>query len=633
MCGICGIIRWDGEPVDEGCVRQMTSLLFHRGPDDEGFHISGEVGLGFRRLSIIDLSGGRQPMTNEDGTVHVVFNGEIYNFKNLRDQLERRGHAFRTVSDTESLLHGYEEWGEDVVHRLQGMFAFAVWDARRRRLFMARDRLGIKPLFYAPLPGAIAFASEIKCLLKVPGVDRALNTRAVLDYFSLLYIPTRQRIYEGIEQLMPGEFLTAADGRVRVSRYWQPQWRPQAALTGEDWCRALQEQLHRSVEAHLVADVPVGLWLSGGIDSSAVAAAMRHVLSGEVLSFSAGFDVPGYDETAHALAVSRHLGTRHEMLPMDASTLDRLPQLLWFLDEPFADPTILPTYLLSRRTRERVKVVLSGEGGDELFGGYTHYQGMQLNRILGSIPSCIRKEAVRLCRKLRLRENGVSGYRLHRLERVLESSLHPPFEDFLQKIGVFSGDEMRSLFTGDFLGDLEDFALMEPMREGGDLQTEKDPIARALMADLRVYLPGDMLTKVDRMSMACSLEVRVPLLDHALVELALSIPMTWKIRGMQTKYILRRTVWPWLPRHIVRRPKRGFNPPLQFWLRANLWEYARECRMVETLGGTGMFHADYIRRLMAEHIGKQSDHGRKLWSLLVFSVWWQRVRDGRGETT
>lgn len=607
----------------------MAGLIRHRGPDDEGYYLSRGVGLGFRRLSIIDLSGGRQPMSNEDGTLQVVFNGEIYNFQELRSILIQRGHSFRTRSDTEVIVHGYEEWGEDVVHRLKGMFALALWSEPLGTLFLARDRLGIKPLFYSDLPDSLAFASEVKCLLRVPGVDQTLDDRAVLDYFSLLYIPNRRRIYRGIQQLMPGESLTFRNHSTTIRRYWTPRWKIDRSRTHEDWCEALREQMLQSVSSHLVADVPVGVWLSGGIDSSAVAASMTRAHPGGVLSFSAGFDVRQYDETPFAVEVSRHLGTDHETLPMDASSMELLPRLLWYLDEPFADSTIIPTYLLSRRTRERVKVVLSGEGGDELFGGYTHYQGMQLNRLLRVLPGCSRAYLTNFLHRLRLKDRHISGYALHRVERILESSLWPPFEDYLRKVSIFTWDEIKSLFTVDFLDRLECFVPMGPLREAVASPRSTAPLSRALLADLSVYLPGDMLTKVDRMSMACSLEVRVPILDHDLVELALSIPTGLKLRGMQTKWILRQAVSPWLPPHIVKRPKRAFNPPLEFWLKRNLGEYANDCRMMETLRETGMFRMEYVRTLMEEHIRGKSDNARKLWSLLVFAVWWRHVRGGR----
>jgi asparagine synthase (glutamine-hydrolysing) len=631
MCGICGIAYWEAGPADEAVIREMTRLIRHRGPDDEGYYFSRGIGLGFRRLSIIDLAGGRQPMSNEDGSLQVVFNGEIYNFKELRDLLTGRGHAFATLSDTEVLLHGYEEWGEEMVQRLKGMFAFALWDERRRTLLLARDRLGIKPLFYSLLPGALAFGSEVKSLLAVPAVDQDLNHQAVLDYFSFLYIPTRRRIYRAVQQLMPGETLTFSDGTATVRSYWKPQWHVERQRTGDEWCDLLRDQLNRSVTSHLVADVPVGVWLSGGIDSSAVAASMSRVQAGAVQSFSAGFDVPRYDETRYALEVSRHLGTVHEVLPMDSSSMELLPRLLWLLDEPFADATVIPTYLLSRRTRDRVKVVLSGEGGDELFGGYTHYQGMQVNRFLRALPGFMRRWWAGCVRRLRLRTGDAPHYAWHRVERVLESSLAPPFEDYLQKVAAFTWQEMETLFTPDFLKSLEDFAPMEPMREIAASHPGTDPLSRALMADLSVYLHGDMLTKVDRMSMGCSLEVRVPLLDHDLVELALSIPAELKMRGLETKHVLRRAVSPWLPQRIVQRPKRGFNPPLEFWLRRNLTEMAADCRMEETLRDTGMFSMHVVRGLMDEHIRGRSDHSRKLWALLVFAVWWRHVRGGRVE--
>ncbi len=629
MCGICGIIHWDGRAADADLVRCMADLIRHRGPDDEGFHFSGPLGLGFRRLSIIDLAGGRQPMPNEDGTVHVICNGEIYNFKELRAVLTRRGHRFRTLSDIEVIAHGYEEWGDDVVRRLRGMFALALWDESAKRLLVARDRLGIKPLYACVVDGTLAFASEIKCLREVPGIDLTLDEHALADYFSHLYLPPPQSIYRGIRQVMPGQILMVQHGKVAVREYWNAWVRTGEHRNIEDWCEALRAQILQSVESHMVADVPLGVWLSGGLDSSAVTASMARATRGRILSFSAGFDVPAYDETPHAQLVSRHVGTLHETLPIGASSMELLPKLLWFLDEPFADSTIIPTYILSERTRERVTVVLSGEGGDELFGGYTHYQGMELNRLLRTIPSPARQWLAGLLGELSTRNPLGRGYALHRMERVVASSLFPPFEDFLRKVAVFSPEEIQGLFSPDFLKRLGVFTHLGALRRAGFHQEGLDPVSRAMLSDLLVYLPGDMLTKVDRMSMACSLEVRVPLLDHDLVELALSIPRELKLHGMRTKVILRKALSPWLPDSILRRPKRGFNPPLEFWLQRNLHDYAHDWGMMETLRDTGMFHDGTVRTLMDDHIRGTRDNSRKLWALLVFAVWWRHVRNAR----
>jgi asparagine synthase (glutamine-hydrolysing) len=629
MCGICGILNLNGEPVDRGLLEAMTQVLQHRGPDDEGFFVEDVLGLGFRRLAIIDLSGGRQPMANEDGSIQVVFNGEIYNFRELRAQLQQMGHSFRTSSDTEVIVHGYEAWGPQVVERLNGMFALAVWNRRDRELFLARDRCGIKPLFYALNHRTLAFASEIKSLLLPPGFEAAVDPRAVFDYFSLHYITGSRTIYRDILQLQPGEALRLKDNRVTTWRYWRPRVNPGPERGLEDWCEELRQRLQEAVRLQLVADVPLGVFLSGGIDSSALTAAMARTGAREIRTFNVGFEVAKYDETAYAEAVSRYLKTDHETFRLGASATDLLPKLLWHLDEPLADATIIPTYLLSQATRRRVTVALSGEGGDELFAGYTQYQGMQLNRYLGLLPRALRRGLAALAAHLPHFGSPRLGYLAHRLERVAASSLFPLFEGYTRKVAGFTPEQQQRLFSPDFQRQSAEFPQLEEMWAIPRTYPELDPIAQANLADLTVYLPHDLLVKADRMSMACSLEVRVPFLDHTLVEFALSMPMKLKLNGFRTKHALRRSLAPWLPAEILERRKRGFNPPLEFWLQAHLLEYAREHRLMETLKETGCFNLDYVEEMSAAHVAGQRDYGRQLWALLVFAVWWRRVR-GRG---
>ena len=629
MCGICGIIHLDGQPVDHNLLESMTSALIHRGPDDCGYHLDQGLGLGFRRLSIIDLTTGRQPMANEDGTVWVVFNGEIYNFRQLRASLQQQGHSFRTAADTEVIVHGYETWGDDVVQHLNGMFAFALWDSRRRKLLLARDRLGIKPLFFTWRHQTLAFASEIKSLLLLPGFDAAVSSRGVFEYFSQHFIPGAETIYRDIRKLRPGELLVLAEGKLRFKQYWQasvtcgPERRPM------EWCEELRHRLTEAVQRQLVADVPLGVFLSGGIDSSAITAVMARSGLQEVRTFSVGFDVPKYDETRYAQLVSRHLGTRHETFRLTAASTDILPRLLWYLDEPLADATIIPTYLLSDRTRRHVTVALSGEGGDELFAGYTQYQGMQLNRALARLPLGVRRRLAALAALLPSFGSASLGYWGHRLERIAASSQFPLFEGYTRKVAFFSPEEQQRLFSADFQRQIAAFPYLDHLWSVARAHPELDPLAQANLADLTVYLPDALLMKVDRMSMACSLEVRVPFLDHTLVEFALSMPMDLKIKGMHTKSVLRQTVAPWLPPEIIQRRKRGFNPPLEFWLQHHLMEYARQHRMLETLGESGYFNLKYVEELAAAHISGRRNFGRQLWALLVFAIWWRRVK-GRG---
>jgi len=630
MCGITGMVHFNKAPIDPELLRRMTAVLRHRGPDDEGFFLEQGLGLGFRRLSIIDLSGGHQPMANEDQTVTVVFNGEIYNFRELRAALRQQGHVFHTASDTEVIVHGYEAWGDDVVHHLNGMFAFALWDRPRRKLLLARDRLGIKPLFYTRTAKALAFASEIKSLLLLPGFDPAVSHLGVFEYFSHHFIPGSETIYQSIRKLTPGELLTVADGQVKTRQYWRPAVSPGPARTVADWCQELRQRLREAVRLQLVADVPLGVFLSGGLDSGAVTAAMAGLGTQEIRTFNVGFEVSKYDETQFAELVSRHLGTTHETFRIRAEATDLLPKLLWHLDEPLADATIIPTYLLSEATRRRVTVALSGEGGDELFGGYTHYQGMHLNRWLSGLPFWVRRGLAAATRHLPIGGSPRLGYLGHRLERIASTSLFPLFQGYTRKVAFFTPEEQQRLFSPDFQRQVADFPYLQHFWAIPQAYPELDPIAQANLADLSVFLPDSLLVKVDRMSMACSLEVRVPLLDHTLVEFALTIPMELKVKGMHTKYLLREALAPWLPPTILNRPKRGFNPPVEFWLQQHLLEYAREHRLMETLAATGYFNLAAVREMADAHVGGRRDFSRQLWTLLIFAIWWRRVR-GRGE--
>ena len=629
MCGICGILHLDGRPVDRTVLSAMTNLLRHRGPDDEGYFLQDGLGLGFRRLAVIDLRGGRQPMANEDGAIQVVFNGEIYNFRELRTQLQQQGHIFKTASDTEVIIHGYETWGPEVVQHLNGMFALAVWNRRERELFLARDRLGIKPLFYWRTRDSLAFASEIKSLLILPGFDPAVNHQAVFDYFSQHFVSGAKTIYRDIRQLRPGERLLIKDQQMVIESYWRPTVTPGPDRPLEDWCEELRQRLLEAVQRQLVADVPLGVFLSGGLDSSAVTAAMARAGTSDIRTFNVGFDVPKYDETEQARAVSQYLKTSHETFRLTAAVTDLLPRLLWHLDEPLADATIIPTYLLSQATRRWVTVALSGEGGDELFAGYTQYQGLKLNRWLGLLPRWVRRVLAVVAGYLPSFGSVRLGYQKHRLERLAVSSFFPLFESYTRKVAFFTSEMQQRLFSPDFRGQTENFPyLLEVWAIPRDYPG-LDPLVQANLADLSVYLPDGLLTKVDRMSMACSLEVRVPLLDHTLVEFALSMPMDLKLKRLRTKYILRQALAPWLPPAVLRRRKRGFNPPLEFWLQRHLTDYAQEHRLLETLEESGYFNLAYVEELTAAHVSGRRDYGRQLWALLVFAVWWRQVR-GKG---
>jgi asparagine synthase (glutamine-hydrolysing) len=632
MCGLCGLVYWDGQPVAAEVLRRMTAVLRHRGPDEEGYYQEPGVGLGFRRLSIIDLKTGSQPLSNETQDVWVVFNGEIYNFRELRPLLQAKGHVFKTATDTEVIVHGYEEWGPEVVQHLNGMFAFAVWDQRRRQLLLARDRLGIKPLFYAATPRALAFASEIKSLLLWPELVPDLNDHGVFEYFSQHFVPGDETFYRQIKKIRPGEYLVARPGSQQWQRYWQPRVQPAAPRAEADLAAELRQRLLEVVDRQLVADVPLGVFLSGGLDSSAVTAAMAQLQVPAIRSFNIGFAVKKYDETEAAELVSRHLGTTHQSFRLLDWPQDILLKLLWHLDEPMADATIMPTYLLSQMTRQQVTVALSGEGGDEIFGGYTQYQGMRLNRLLQVLPTSWRRLGVACLERLPALGPPALGYNLHRIARVLASSLYPLFEGYLHKVAFFTPAEQEELLTPEFRRQCASYPYLAALRQIPRDYPQLDPVTQANLADLLVYLPEDMLVKVDRMSMACSLEVRVPLLDHTLVEFALSLPLHLKLRGFTTKYLFRQALKPWLPSAILRRRKRGFNPPLEFWLQAHLADYAQAWGFWDALADCGYVHVPAVRRLWAEHASGRRNYSRQLWALLVFALWWRHVR-GRGEWT
>ena len=630
MCGICGLLYRNGRQVDSSLLKKMTAVLKHRGPDDDGYFCDAEIGLGFRRLSIIDLGGGRQPMPNEDGSVQVVFNGEIYNFKSLREELSAKGHVFRTSSDTEAIVHGYEVWGDEVVEHLNGMFGFAVWDRRRRRLLLARDRLGIKPVFYLGRDDLIAFASEIKSLLLLPGEKPAVSDRGVFDYFSHLYIPAPRTISEGVFKLQPAEILVAEGGRLSLKKYWNPLNRDHIDRPVEQLCEELRTRIAEAVEMQLVSDVPLGIFLSGGIDSSAIAAAAAQVGATDVPTFSVGFDVPKYDELPHAQMVTRHLGGTNHNFRLSAAPMELLTRLVWHLDEPMADATILPTYLLCQFTRREVKVALSGEGGDELFAGYTHYQGMKINHWLSRIPKPLRDAQLALIGRLPGFGSSRFGYFRHRVERVINSSFFSPYDDYCNKVAIFPQNGLSQLFSSDFSAKAAYFPYIESLRLVPEQAPNLDPISQACLADLTVYLPEVMLNRADKMSMACSLEIRVPLLDHTLVEFAFSIPLGLKLKGLRTKHLLKESLKPWLPREILNRRKRGFNPPLEFWLQRKLEDYVREYRLREILAESGYFNTSHIDSMITDHVRGRYDYSRQLWALLVFAIWWRHVR-GRGE--
>ncbi len=619
MCGIAGILSLGGQPVFAQELRDMCTVMSHRGPDDEGFYLGKEVGLGMRRLSIIDLASGHQPVENEDGTIHLVLNGEIYNYRELRRDLEARGHVFSTRTDTETIVHLYEEHGKNCVNYLRGMFGFAIWDERRKQLLVARDRLGIKPLYYGEKSGRLFFASELKCILELDEFDRELNWGAVAHLFSFLSTSPDEAIIDGIHKLEPGYLMTATPGHAPVvERYWDIQFQPEHGRDEKYFVSRTRELIDESVRLHMVSDVPVGAFLSGGIDSSSVVATASTMTHEPLKTFSIGFQEPEYNEIEYARLMSKQCGTDHHEQILGPGALDQVEKLAWFLDEPFGDPSAIPTYMVSGLAAKSVKVVLSGDGGDELFAGYDKYVVEQRERNRKPLPATVRGAMGRVSNAM---PHGMRG------RNVLRHFSLAGAERYLDACTLFHRDDMKNLFKPDVF---EALAPYEPWRSKAAYMDSGDRnwLSSLQGLDVRNYLPLDILTKVDRMSMAHSIETRVPLLDHKVVEFAATIPPEMNLRNGTTKYILKSAMRGILPDQIIDRPKRGFAVPLDYWFRGKLGPYVRELVLGESSRRRGIFNPRYVENLVARH-DKGEDLGLQLWSLISFELWSRTFLDQR----
>jgi asparagine synthase (glutamine-hydrolysing) len=607
MCGIVGYVGTG----DEAQLRAMCRAIKHRGPDDEGVFVASGVGLGSRRLSIIDLSGGHQPLSNEDGAVWVTFNGEIYNFRELRANLTRaRGHEFRTKTDTEAIVHAYEEYGDDCVSHLSGMFAFALWDSRRERLLLARDRLGIKPLYYAQLDdGTLAFASEIKALRRLPQLSTTLDLTALDQYLRLQFIPAPRTIFSGVRKLAAGHRLIweKKEGKgsgVRVERYWTPRFQPEYQVSEDEWLTRLDAHLMRAVELQLVSDVPLGAFLSGGTDSTAVVAAMSRMMDRPVKTFTIGFDDVRYDESLYASAVAKHLGTdHHHVIVGRGIDVQLFEQLIAQLDEPLADSSFIPSYHVARLAREEVKVVLTGDGGDETFGGYQKYQAMLAwNARWQKLAATLKPAQTYLRRAAPAMPAGRRTMQLFALDGT-ERFAELAYRYYSFEAPTLYGPDLAQAADGIF------------WREIDDAVRNEEPMAQLQHADYLTYLPEDILMKVDKMTMAVSLEARVPLLDHSLQEMAMTMPPSLKTRGSETKYLLKKWLRDKVPSSLLDRPKIGFAPTLSYWL-GNGWESRAVGDVLDGYGvGNGLFRREGIERL-----ARRRDLPR-LWNLWVWETW------------
>lgn len=616
MCGIAGIA---GENAAEHIVA-MTRTLAHRGPDGEGFYSSEDIALGHRRLSVIDLETGQQPMTTHDGRYTVVFNGEIYNFPALRKQLESLGARFRTRSDTEVLLQAYATWGRHALEKLRGMFAFAIWDGWERRLFLARDRLGLKPLYFAETAASFLFASEMKGLLAHPGIPRRLDPLALDDFLTYLYVPAPGTIFRSIRELPPGHWLEWNDGRLRIRRYWDVTFAPESQPPRQH-CEALQSLLADCVGVHLASDVPLGVFLSGGLDSGVITALMARTGSAPVRAFTLGFHEGDhrYSEWEYARIMSEAVGARACQISVPPESASLLGPATRHFDEPFGNPTSLLIYHLSGQARRHVTVALAGDAGDELFLGYPRYLGVLLAERYRKLPTLLRDFAAAAAR--RLPEPGNGNHFPRRLREFTDGCRHYPERMYFEWISYFSGDLRRRLYSPDFaraVGDYDSSGfIMELFHRSG----ARDMIDRVNYVDLHSFLPFNVLRYADRMSMAHGLELRAPFADHQLIEQMARVPWHQKLRAGQTKVLLRQAAKEWLPRKILRRGKIGLNPPMGLWLRGALQPLLRDYLSPQQLRRRGYFRPEVVQELIRDHLQARRDYSLHLWALICFEEW------------
>ena len=626
MCGIAGVLRFDDRPTDPCVVQRMTNAIAHRGPDGTGVYTAGPVTLGHRRLSIIDLSAAAgQPLANEDGSIRVVYNGEIYNFQSVRDELIGRGHVFRSRTDSEIIVHAYEEWGVECVHRFNGMFAFALWDERRGRLWLVRDRLGVKPLFYAVTPSAVWFGSEVKAVI-AGEVSRRLDYEALGCFFAFNYLPAPYTLFRDVRQLEPGHYLTIdRDGRTEDREYWDiPPDDPGVERSEADYVEELNALLSDSVRLRLVSDVPLGVFLSGGVDSSGVAYWMSRHQKGPVHAFSIGFPQSSFDETPYAREVARRIGAIHHSRVLESNAAELLPEIVRHAEEPTADSSMVAVYQLARLAREHVTVVLSGDGADDIFAGYETHQAYYAHRLYRMLPSPLRRRILRpLADALPASEQKVSlGEKLKRFVAAADLSSEDAHASW--RI-IFDADARRRLLAPivDVMGPARD--PLDVYRRGFAASRSRHPLNRLLYVDTRIYLPADMLVKIDRMTMAHGLEAREPYLDYRLVEFAARVPPRLKLRRFtDKKYILKAALEDKVPARALRRKKQGFNVPKASWMRGGLREQLVDQLSPARVGATGVLDAATVSRLVSEHLSGRTDHSHQLWSVLVFMSWWEQ---------
>jgi len=627
LCGICGIVNFNGKPVNSELLKKMNNLLFHRGPDDEGIYLSKvqspksnvNVGLGVRRLSIIDLETGRQPIHNEDKRIWIVCNGEIYNFQELKSELEKRGHKFYTKADTEIIVHLYEDYGIDCVKYLRGMFAFAIWDERKGELFLARDRLGQKPLVYTMINGSFIFASEIKSILENPEIKKEVNLEALHCYLTYQYIPSPLTMFSGIKKLPPASTLICnVRGKIKIKRYWNLNYRNKLRLSEKEYCERILELLKETVKLRLISDVPLGAFLSGGIDSSAVVGIMSQLMDKPVKTFSIGFEEKDFSEIDYARTVAEYFHTEHYEFIIKPEIMEILSKLIWYYNEPFADSSALPTYYLARETKKYVTVALNGDGGDENFAGYDRYKANKVASYFDRVPRPLERIAAGIAGRLPVRK----------VKRFFQPINESPERRNIRWHCFFNNEIKDKLYSEEMKEKLSHQDAFNYMIDIFQKAEADDFLDKVLYTDINTYLPGDLLVKMDIATMANSLETRSPFLDHKFMEFTAQIPSRLKLKGLTSKYILKKALKDLLPKEILKRRKMGFGIPIGKWFRHQLKDYIREILLDKRSLRRGYFKREAIQQLLDEHISGRVDHGYRLWALLNLELWHRMFIDG-----
>lgn len=632
MCGIAGKIS-NTSGVERELIARMCHAMEHRGPDSRGIFLGEGVGLGVQRLRVIDLETGDQPIANEDGSVIIALNGEIYNYCELRTELKRRGHLFSTAGDTEVIVHLYEDHGLDCVRYLRGMFAFALWDQRQRQLVLARDRVGKKPLFYAEGQGSLSFASEVRALLEDQSVERRVDLDAIDAYLHFQYVPHPLSAFAGVNKLPPAHTLVWRDGVATTSRYWRLSYRPRPEIVSLDRAgveELIREELLEATRVRLRSDVPLGAFLSGGVDSSAVVAAMAQEVSGRVKTFSIGFDVPEFDETTHAREVARLFDTDHHELRVEPSAMAVLPRLVWHYGEPFADSSAIPSFYLARLTREHVTVALNGDGGDENFAGYSRYLGTRLAARAAGLSRPVRR-ALRRAAQFVGPDGRENSFR-SRFDRLTRAALLDPCDRYSMWIAYFAEHEREALYTPEMRAALRARPSSRFVCDAWRDSDAQDGVNRLLSVDVETYLPGDLLVKMDIATMAHSLEVRSPLLDQNFMELCAGLPGDWKLDALTTKRIFKDALRAWLPTHLVDRRKAGFGVPIASWFRSELCDLPRDILLDRRSLERGFFREEAIRQLIDRHVDGTRDNAYKIWALVQLELWLRTFVDSGRST-